>query len=120
MNLRGWLTKKPRPAPAEPPELTEEAVQAVAAATAHWIALQKHPGWFLLVEELTNAAETAMERWAIGSLDPAESERLASRVQTLRWVLHLPIDKVANYNEMVKELEEAARTTREDDAPDGI
>jgi len=48
------------------------------------------PGWALLSQTLVSEANEATKQWMRGGLDLKESDRLASRVSTLGWVLDWP------------------------------
>jgi len=59
-------------------------------------------GWDVLRGDLIEEANVCMEQLVTGTLDQRLSDRLASRVETIGWVLDLPDRKLGEYADLVK------------------
>jgi HAMP domain-containing protein len=70
----------------------------------------------LLREEIGIAADEAMGLWVAGGLEFSQTERLASRIETLKWILEIPAAKLAEAEVLIQEVAEMERTTRNPDA----
>ncbi|HLA82541.1 MAG TPA: hypothetical protein VJP78_13120 [Thermoleophilia bacterium] len=118
MNLRDFLIPKRRK-PLTDPGMSEDQIEQAAAEVDAFRVLKASAGWRLLSEQLQDAAEAALDQWTAGTIAPAVSERLAARVETIRWVLTLPDQRIASYNAFVQELAALAKEG-EEQAPDGL
>jgi hypothetical protein len=57
----------------------------------------------------------AVDRWVAGGLSQVESERLAARMDALKWVLQAPEQGLAAARVILQEVEEAKTTLNPDD-----
>ena len=60
-------------------------------------ALLEGPGWAYLKSWLVHEANECVTKWTRGGGDAIESAKLASRVETLGWVMDLPETHLKDY-----------------------
>lgn len=113
-NLLG-LIKQPAPtelSPSQPRDL-DEVIREIES----WKALVDGPGWKVLAQTLVDEANECTAAWTRGGLDPRESDRLASRVATIGWVLELPGLRLDDVVKVLNESREGVTATMADDLP---
>jgi hypothetical protein len=105
--------------PDGPPEYselpTEAELEDARRVQAAYDNLELSAGWKELMRDISDAAEDAMALWVKGGLPFEQTERLAARIETLRWVLALPNQRRRVASAIIDEAVELERTTQNPD-----
>ncbi len=94
---------------------TEAELEDARRIQAAYHNLELSAGWKELQIDISNAAEDAMALWVKGGLPFEQTERLAARIETLRWVLTLPAQRRGVAAAAIDEAAELERTTQNPD-----